>query len=88
VSHATRHDAWDRPSLLREPNMPADLLRALFGNVTVPPQQRSLPVRSILTLRHQLNVLQRKSPKHIAFSNFDRLVFAGLYCIAPGVVNA
>jgi hypothetical protein len=25
-----------KPSLRREPNMPADLLRALFGNVTVP----------------------------------------------------
>ena len=26
-----------KSSLRREPNMPADLLRALFGNVTVPP---------------------------------------------------
>ena len=42
----------------------------------------------ILTLRHQLNVLRRKSPKRLAFSNFDRLVFADLYWIAPGVVNA
>jgi hypothetical protein len=42
----------------------------------------------ILTLRHQLNVLQRKSPKRLAFSNFYRLVFAGISCIAPGVVNA
>jgi transposase InsO family protein len=42
----------------------------------------------ILTLRNQLNVLRRKSPKRLAFSNFDRLVFAGLYWIAPGVVNA
>ena len=33
----------------------------------------------ILVLRHQLNVLRRKSPKRVAFSNFDRLVFAGLY---------
>ncbi|MGA3340469.1 MAG: hypothetical protein ABSD11_07555 [Methylocella sp.] len=41
-----------------------------------------------MTLRHQLNVLRRKSPKRLAFSNFDRLVFAGLYWIAPGVVNA
>jgi hypothetical protein len=32
----------------------------------------------ILTLRHQLNVLRRKSPKRPAFSNLDRLVFAGL----------
>ncbi len=42
----------------------------------------------ILTLRHQLNVLRRKSPKWLAFSNFDRLVFAGLYRIAPRMVNA
>src|ERR1700730_18957117 len=27
-------------SLRHEPNMPADLLRALFGNVTVPPRRR------------------------------------------------
>gem|GEM_PF-6214294 len=37
----------------------------------------------ILALRHQLTVLRRKSPKRLAFSNFDRLVFAGLYRIAP-----
>ena len=42
----------------------------------------------ILTLRHQLDVLRRKSPKRLAFSNFDRLVFAGLYRIAPRMVNA
>src|SRR5450631_4205628 len=42
----------------------------------------------ILTLRHQLNVLRRKSPKRLAFSNFDRLVFATLYRFAPRIVNA
>ena len=42
----------------------------------------------ILTLRHQLNVLRRKSPKRLTFSNFDRLVFASLYRIAPRIVNA
>jgi hypothetical protein len=41
-----------------------------------------------LTLRHQLNVLRRKSPKRLAFSNFDRLIFVSLYRIAPRVVNA
>ena len=39
-------------------------------------------------MRHQLNVLKRKSLKRLAFSNFDRLVFSGLYWIAPLVVNA
>src|ERR1019366_8795917 len=42
----------------------------------------------IMALRHQLIVLRRKSPKRLAFSNFDRLVFASLYRIAPRVVNA
>jgi hypothetical protein len=30
----------------------------------------------ILTLRHQLNVLRRKSPQRLTFSSFDRPVFA------------
>src|SRR6202022_2792337 len=42
----------------------------------------------ILTLRHQLNVLRRKAPKRLAFSNFDRLVFTSRYRIAPGVLDA
>src|SRR5580765_6570835 len=40
----------------------------------------------ILTLRHQLNVLRRKSQQ--SFSSIDRLVFAGLYRLAPGVLDA
>ncbi len=42
----------------------------------------------ILLLRHQLNVLRRKSPKRMAFTDVDRLVFAGLYHLAPGVLDA
>ena len=42
----------------------------------------------ILVLRHQLNVLRRKSPRRLAFSNVDRLVFAGLYRVASGVLDA
>ena len=42
----------------------------------------------IVALRHQLNVLRRKSPKRLAYRNFDRLIFAGLYRIAPNVLNA
>jgi hypothetical protein len=42
----------------------------------------------ILVLRHQLNVLRRKSPQRLAFGNVDRLVFAGLYRVAPGVLDA
>ncbi len=42
----------------------------------------------ILALRHQLNVLTRRSPKRVAVSNIDRLVFAGLYHLAPEVLDA
>ena len=42
----------------------------------------------ILTLRHQLNVLRRKSPQRITFTSIDRLVFAWLYRLAPGVLAA
>src|SRR5258706_9873788 len=42
----------------------------------------------ILMLRHQLNVLRRKSPQRLGFTSIDRLVFAGLYRLAPGVLDA
>src|SRR5215469_7456661 len=42
----------------------------------------------ILVLRHQLNVLQRKSPKRPTFGSIDRLIFAGLYGLAPKVLSA
>jgi transposase InsO family protein len=41
-----------------------------------------------LVLRHQLNVLRRKSPKRLTFGMFDRLIFAGLYRLAPKVLDA
>src|SRR5260370_6886057 len=42
----------------------------------------------ILMLRHQLNVLRRKSPQRLSFTSIDRLVFAGLYRVAPGALDA
>src|SRR5215207_2722367 len=42
----------------------------------------------ILVLRHQLNVLRRKSSKRVALSSIDRLLLVGLYRLAPGVVDA
>src|SRR5258708_284817 len=42
----------------------------------------------ILTLRHRLNVLRRKSPQRLGFTSIDRLVFAGLYRLAPWVLAA
>jgi hypothetical protein len=42
----------------------------------------------ILVLRHQLNVLRRKSPKRATLSSIDRLLLVGLYRLAPGVLDA
>jgi transposase InsO family protein len=42
----------------------------------------------ILALCHQLNILQRRSPKKPTLSNIDRLIFTGLYGLAPGVLRA
>jgi transposase InsO family protein len=42
----------------------------------------------ILVLRHQLNILRRKSPKRPTLGSIDRLVFARLYGLAPGVLSA
>jgi hypothetical protein len=51
-------------------------------------RSRSALQAEILVLRHQLNVLRRKGPKRLTFSNTDHLVFAGLYQLAPGVLDA
>jgi hypothetical protein len=51
-------------------------------------QSRMSLEAEILALRHQLNVLRRKSPKKLTFTGIDRLVFAGLYRLAPGMLDA
>jgi transposase InsO family protein len=42
----------------------------------------------IVALRHQLNILRRKSPKRPILGGIDRLVFVGLYGLAPEVLSA
>src|ERR1700758_3631222 len=42
----------------------------------------------ILALRHQLNILRRRSPKRVVLGKVDRLVFCGLYRLSPAVLNA
>ena len=42
----------------------------------------------ILVLRHQLNVLRRRSPKRVLVANIDRLVFCGRYRLSSTVLNA
>jgi hypothetical protein len=65
-----------------------DLCRLIWCAVVGLFQSRTALQAEILVLRHQLNILRRKAPKRLAFSAVDRLVFAGLYRLAPGVVDA
>jgi hypothetical protein len=51
-------------------------------------QSRASLQAEILTLRHQLNVLRRKSAQRLTFSSIDRRVFAGSYRFGPGVLDA
>jgi transposase InsO family protein len=65
-----------------------DMLKLIWWVVIRLFRSRASLEAEIMALRHQLIVLRRKSPKRLAFSNSDRLIFAGLYRIAPNVLNA
>jgi hypothetical protein len=66
----------------------SDLCRLIWSALIGLFRSRAALEAEVLILRHQLNVLRRKSPKRLAFGNIDRLVFAGLYRVAPGVLDA
>jgi hypothetical protein len=65
-----------------------DLCRLIWCAVVGLFRSRAALQAEILVLRHQLNVLRRKAPKRVAFSAIDRLLFTGLYRLAPGVLDA
>jgi hypothetical protein len=65
-----------------------DFLRLAACALTGLLRSRARLEAEILVLRHQLNVLRRKAPKRVAFNRIDRLVLAGLYRLAPGVLDA
>jgi hypothetical protein len=64
-----------------------DMLKLIWWAVIGLFRRRALLEAEILTLAHQLNVLRGRLPKRLAFSNFDRLIFASPYRITPRVVN-
>ena len=66
----------------------SDLCRLIWCVLIGLFRSRAASEAEILVLRHQLNVLRRKSPQRLAFSNVDRLVFTALYRVAPGVLDA
>src|SRR5438270_3702043 len=51
-------------------------------------RSRSSLAAEILVLRHQINILRRHSPQRQTFSAMDRLIFAGLYRLAPTVLKS
>ena len=66
----------------------ATLCKLIWCAVVGQLRSRASLQAELLVTRHQLNVLRRKSPQRITFSGFDRLVFAGLYALVPGVLDA
>ena len=64
-----------------------DLLKLIWHAVAGLLRSRAALQTEILVLRHQLNVLRRRAPKRITVTNIDRLVFAGLYHLAPEVLD-
>jgi hypothetical protein len=40
-----------------------------------------------MAYRHQLDILRRKSPKRPTLGSIDRIIFAGLYGLATGVLS-
>jgi hypothetical protein len=66
----------------------SDLCRLIWNIVARLFRSRAALHAEVLVLRHQLNVLRRKSAKRLVFNNIDRLVFAMLYGLAPHVLDA
>ena len=66
----------------------SDLCRLIWCALIGLFRSRAALEAEILVLRHQLNVLRRKSPKRLALSSIDRLLLVGLYRLAPGVLDA
>src|SRR6478672_3884279 len=65
-----------------------DVLMLLWTALTSVFRSRVRLEAEILVLRQQINVLRRYSPKRSVFRRFDRLVFVGLYRLAPGILEA
>jgi hypothetical protein len=61
----------------------SDLCRLIWCAVIGLFRSRAALEAEILVLRHQFSASAR-----VSFSNIDRLVFAGLYRLAPGVLDA
>ena len=68
--------------------MMIDVLRSLCAAVIGLFRSSTRREAEIMVLRHQLNVLRRGSPKRIALSNVDRLLFVWLSRLVPTTLDA
>jgi hypothetical protein len=64
-----------------------DLCRLIWSAIVGLLRSRAALQAEILILRHQLIVLRRKSPKRLSLNNIDRLMFVGLYRLAPELLD-
>jgi transposase InsO family protein len=64
------------------------IVKALLAVIPSLFQSRSALHIEILVLRHQLNVLSRRSPCRTHLTNSDRLFFVWLYRLWPGLLRA
>src|SRR3977135_2027462 len=66
----------------------SDLCRLIWCTLIGLLRSRAALEAEVLVLRHQLNVLRRKSPKRVALKSIDRLLLVGLYRLVPEVLDA
>jgi hypothetical protein len=66
----------------------SDLCRLIWSALIGLFRSRAALEAENLVLRHQLDVLRRKSPKRVVLSSIDRLVFVVLYRLTPGMLDA
>jgi transposase InsO family protein len=65
-----------------------DLFRLIGWTVVDLFRSRAALEAEIWTLRQQINVLRRTTPRKLSFSVLDRLVFVGLYRLFPKICEA
>jgi hypothetical protein len=65
----------------------SDLHRLIWSTLVGLFRSRIAMQAKIMVLRHQLNVLRRRSSKRAVLNTIDRLVFVGLYDVAPQVLE-
>jgi hypothetical protein len=65
----------------------AGFIRLLFGTFRDCLRSHERLLAENLVLRHQLNVLRRKTPKRWRFSGGDRALFSWIYWFCPSVLR-